>query len=47
MCELDQKVMVADRTRYWVQRADEGTISPWIAGVKVETKENEKDTRLS
>jgi hypothetical protein len=30
-----------------VKRADEGTTAPWIAGAKVEIKENEKDTRTN
>ena len=34
--------MVAHTTCCWVQRADEGTAAPWIAGVKVEIKKNEK-----
>ena len=34
--------MVAHRTLCWVQRVHEGTTAPWIEGVKVETKENEK-----
>jgi len=40
-------VMVAHRTTSWVQRADEETTTPWEMGVKVEIKENEKDTRMN
>jgi hypothetical protein len=42
MYGYDQMVMVAHITRCWGQRDDEGTISPWIVGVNVEIKENEK-----
>ena len=44
---MGQWVMLAHRTRSWVKRAVEGIASPWVGGVKIEEKENEKDTRTT
>ena len=34
--------MVAHTTRCWVQRANEGTTAPWIAGIKIKSKKMKK-----
>ena len=46
MCELDQKVKVAHRTRSWVQRADEGTTTSWVARVEIESRKK-KNMRMA
>jgi len=32
----------AHRTRFWVQRADEGIAAPWVAGFEIESRKNKK-----
>ena len=40
-------MLVAHRTRSWVWIAGEGIAYPWVAGVEIEAKKNEKDTRTT
>ena len=45
MERIGQRETLAHRTRSWVKRAVKGISSLWIAGVEVEVKKKEKDTR--